>query len=424
MPRDTTFHLTLTALSPVHIGTGSQLARGYDFLYDQKQSVAYVIHDEAALLLAEQKLNRRRELIKRKAAEYEAKPRRQQTKEDKRNILNDARDEKRLREALFRSLTLEDLISEKHRLLSYKELQDGKEVDGLPLVRYQLRGDLGNSDFINEHIKDVHGSAYMPGSSLKGAFRTAVAWQRLGEDAPRLARPGDKPKQADNEIEERLFVVEDTGSRVNDVNRDVWRALRVSDSSAIATPMELVSINIQQPDRTGKPAFTVVNVEAIPAESRCTATLHLDSYLLGPQPQQQRGLDYRKKGAALEQVVAACKAHGAHLLAQEEAFFRTRADRPQLQRFYQHLRQLALGEQSFLMQIGWGTGWHSKTYDDRLQQDGAWFADAVKAYRMQLQRRRFDEGDVFPSTRKLALQGGYPAFPLGWVRVDVTEGQS
>ena len=77
-----------------------------------------------------------------------------------------------------------------------------------------------------------------------------------------------------------------------------------------------------------------------------------------------------------------------------------------------------------MLQLGWGTGWHSKTFDDRLSEDAPLFAEIVRTHGLKGNKSRtFTEGDLFPATRKLVLEGEQSAAPLGWVRVDVAEVQ-
>ena len=427
MARDTAFNLTITALSPVHIASGSQIAEGYDFIADKEQQVVHVVNDEAALLLADQKLNQRAQQTKKLVTEFSNSPpkQKQQAEKKEQELRGRIADEKRFREELFRSLTLTDLIDEKRRLLTLRDLRENPEIEGQPLVRYTLRGQLSNGNSINEQIKDVFGRAYIPGSSLKGAIRTALGWQLFKEHGLQARPPqgSGRPnsKTADDEYETRLFTIAGDG---NAVNRDVWRGLRVSDSTPLDDALMLAPIRISKQARPGQEPFDVLNVEAIPKDSQTTATIHLDEYLLGPLPQRERGLNYAAKADALRGFAAACRERGAALIDAELAYYRERNDRPLLQRFYQDLQGQAhaLPETSFMLQLGWGTGWHSKTFDDRLSENAPLFAEIVDAYRLQPQRKQpFAEGDLFPATRKLVLEGMQSAAPLGWVRVDVNE---
>ena len=427
MARDTAFNLTITALSPVHIASGSQIAQGYDFVFDEQAKMVYVINEEIAFALAQRKLDSKVAGWKKRVTAFENRPTRQQSEKDRATLLQEGSGNRELEKRFERGLTLEDMLDEKRRLITWREIRENSEVEGQSLVRYRLRGQLnlqdGNS--INEQIKDVFGRAYIPGSSLKGAIRTALGWQLFKEHGLQARPPqgSGRPnsKTADDEYETRLFTIAGDG---NAVNRDVWRGLRVSDSTPLDDALMLAPIRISKQARPGQEPFDVLNVEAIPKDSQTTATIHLDEYLLGPLPQRERGLNYAAKADALRGFAAACRERGAALIDAELAYYRERNDRPLLQRFYQDLQGQAhaLPETSFMLQLGWGAGWHSKTFDDRLSENAPLFAEIVDAYRLQPQRKQpFTEGDLFPATRKLVLEGMQSAAPLGWVRVDVKE---
>ena len=88
--------------------------------------------------------------------------------------------------------------------------------------------------------------------------------------------------------------------------------------------------------------------------------------------------------------------------------------------FYERLietwSQLSRGE--MLLQLGWGTGWESKTLGSGLlRTDDRAFERLLDQYRMTKEKDR-RAGDPFPKSRHLVLDSqGRPSRPLGWVRV-------
>jgi CRISPR/Cas system CSM-associated protein Csm5 (group 7 of RAMP superfamily) len=74
-----------------------------------------------------------------------------------------------------------------------------------------------------------------------------------------------------------------------------------------------------------------------------------------------------------------------------------------------------------LVQLGWGTGWGSKTFGSRLQQDPNFMERVIGDYRMARGNRRV--GDAFPSSRRICVglrkdtSGRIvqtALYPLGW----------
>lgn len=124
--------LELEVLSPLHIDTGKTISPRYDYVFDESRSVVRVI-DLDSLLDQEQKID------------------------------------------------VEDLV----RRMSQEGFQIGHylknmRISSTEVERYHVfsRSDPGDKE-IKVAIKDVYNRAYIPGTSLKGAIRTALLWKLL-----------------------------------------------------------------------------------------------------------------------------------------------------------------------------------------------------------------------------------------------------
>jgi CRISPR-associated protein Csm5 len=170
--------------------------------------------------------------------------------------------------------------------------------------------------------------------------------------------------------------------------------------------------------------FDVLNVEAIAPDVTLRGRIQIEQYPFMSRPARERGLDMAARRAWLDELASACRERGQGRIDAELRFFREQGDAA-LVRFYDGLRQEAhtLDAHSFLLQIGWGGGWGSKTLDDRLS-GAEGFAEIVRRYNLDEPRRRgsrFASGDRFPASRKVVLNGGTPWWPLGWARGTVVE---
>lgn len=464
------FPLTITTLSPLHIDSGTRLAREVDF-YDDEHTT-YIINSDVALELAlrrweaaqlspeeqrrqeqaaldaeEERLRRRRERNIREITAFEDAPPKDRVKRlqqeerlvgEASRIKADLAALKRRREQLaataiggapslpdelIASTGLSDLL--KMGWLTPADLQGHTELDGRPLVRYAYAGrpkSGAEQAEILAQIKDVADRPYLPGSSLKGALRSALAWEYAQDVAEErflsLARRG--AKQADNEIEADLFYGKDgSGPRQvgNHVLRDVLRALHVADSGPSSAGLELLDARVF-------PKGSPLAVEAIPAGAQLSATLQVERYAL-EHPEARRVLDFGDwaRRLAPEALAASCRRRAQALIAGEQAFFQDQAPEPA--RFYADLaeRLAGLDPRSFLLPVGWGAGWRSKTLDERLResrQREREFAQVVRQFRLKKQRSdQFRPDDLFPATRKLAFNGGRPWRPLGWLQVTI-----
>ena len=82
-----------------------------------------------------------------------------------------------------------------------------------------------------------------------------------------------------------------------------------------------------------------------------------------------------------------------------------------------------LPEGAFLLQIGWGTGYHANTvtslFTDSEEASEELLFDLRERFKLgesRSQRGQFDERE-FPKTRRILYRGQNPITPLGWVKI-------
>lgn len=284
---------------------------------------------------------------------------------------------------------------------------------------------------LHPFIKDVHGRPYLPGSTLKGALRTALAVV--------LALAAERGAEW---VERQLRMVLQTESRREfaaqamerelfgpNPNRDLLRALRPSDLhgdgdglTAAALHVVEVGVSTLSGRAEGGPR---IYVEALPAGTRLTGTLTIDEFLFSDTA---RELGWRQGGKreALLGVVHAARELGRRLIERERHIFRSGAVAGQYDTLTRWLN--VLDESSCLLWLGWGTGWTAKTLGELLLDSPSFEAVAAR-FRPRRGRQSASQdadkqgGDVpgrpFPASRRLALQRGEPFIPLGWVRLSM-----
>jgi len=456
--------LTMTTLTPLHIGTGSRLAANLDYYVDGETT--FVVDIDAALDLVidawqasrepyEEKLRRyhaeleqeaeriRRadESLRRQIMHFEEHPPRRKEEYE--------RQEKRFREEALRlkerkrqleerrahppqpdegsdllppqliaGSTLDQLID--GGLLPITQLRERATVNGRALVRYAMRGRPASGD-IYEQIKDVADQMYLPGSSLKGAIRSALAWDAAHtlEAATLQAASQGNPKTADDALEKRIFA----GSakrRMNDTVRDVLRALHVGDSAPTTVAPDLLTVHIYR----SRSATAPIAVEALPEGVELRAMLQIERYPFESQV-ARRMIDFGdwRRRLAPAELAAACRRRAARLIEGELAFFSRQTDAVEVTRFYTSLRQrLEQADRfTFPLPLGWGAGWRAKTLDDRLRDSperDTVFAGLVRRHRLKKHKSEmFKPGDPFPDTRKIIVRGNMPWRPMGWIEV-------
>jgi len=359
----TRIEVTVELLSPLHIGTGTELLLGYDLVPHGEHT--YRVDEEALL---EQALLQ---------AEAEG------------------------RAAVNRLLAGRPAAE----LLTEADFADPHS----PLFRYVMQGIPSVTTAgakVGEQIKDVHDRLYLPGSSLKGALRTVLAWGIYADQKrkPDLTRLGRSRSWAAQPLERDLFG--------RDPNRDFLRALHVEDSQPLEPGDHLALRTVQV-----YPAGLPIDVELVEPGAVFRTAITVDEYGFGQGRARQLG--WRNKRRWIERLPQLAKEHARQRLLAEVEYFKDKRGPTGAMRFYESLINTwsELAGNEFIVQIGWGAGWESKTLGSgMLRQDDQAFERLLKQFRMTRGRRQPD--DLFPKSRHLVLDShGRPAEPLGWVKV-------
>ncbi len=354
-----TYQLTLETLSPIHIGSGKgELLQDYDFIVEGNRALVVNLDQ----------------------------------------LLGDIDDKRLTAAAADPKLSL---------LLAPEEIERCKA--------YEIDIAAGHPDHIREHVKDAFDRLYIPGSSIKGALRTVLAWS-APHGALTLGGLGERndPRKADDSVEAGLF---DYDPR--DTHRDLLRALRLTDAypqggvMPIALPVSSFSLCGQPPSLKprGEPTF----LEVLPKGTAIEGTLTLDRYILRPERRVRRMYHFRRRHF-FDQLVERCRAFSAEIVKLELQFF-SDCGIWKLQGFYEALarRQAALKDSEFLLPIGWGTGWLGKTLGTKLTPSEV--SMVAETYHLEKwQGSLFPK--VFPKTRQL-VGDGQAREPLGWVRMSL-----
>jgi CRISPR-associated protein Csm5 len=268
---------------------------------------------------------------------------------------------------------------------------------------------------VREHIRDAWNRPYLPGSSLKGALRTALLWHGMGASRRRLAVNdlNTNARWAAQKLEREILG--------RDPNHDLLRALQVADSEPLGNDA-LHLINAQVVRRSlalGSP----IEVEAIKDNTRLRTRMKLDLALFSEWA-RQRDLDLGARKDWLDALPSIVQRFTHERLKQAIAWCGNRSETRSFVQAYRTLQKEQPDNVCYL-QLGWGGGWDSKTLGPLLQQNGALMDELVQAYRLSRGPRRAP-GSLFPATRRMAInleqdrQGRRRetiGAPLGWVRL-------
>jgi len=390
-----TYRVEMELLSPLHVGSGRKLLQGIDWI--EHQGRVYVANQEALL----------EEMLPETGAELDAS----------------AVDH-------LVGMKLGDMIN---------ELQRARRLDWYgPCFRYSLPGrPMGRTpQEISEQIKDSYGRPYLPGSSLKGALRSLLARHVVADESRQIrihrkyGQRGLDRRAAADKMEQNLFVTRTSG--VNESNYDLWRAVQVADSKPVDDPnwpaLALAQVNVYPPRSSGRPRPRM-NVEVLRTGTRLTATLKLDHTMFTPLAEERLRFGGRRRW--LEELAKRAQNDAKHRLVEEVSYFyelrKQGYDKCPVENFLDDLadRWRDLGSGEFLMQVGWGPGWMSKTLGGTMRKEMGEKAfvkmanDFRLAWDRHQRRSKWVKNGLAPLTRRLATVSvdGEQSVPLGWMKV-------
>lgn len=259
---------------------------------------------------------------------------------------------------------------------------------------------------------------YLPGSAIKGALRTAVAYTRWNPGVIREIgnrMEGERGPRRPGEAAEAMTL----GASHN----DPMRAVAAADSDAIpadAFRVYLVRVAALN-DRGGRielgwkqaprgyaPAARPADSTALFAEMASAGTVITGSWrALGSTPHN-----------AADRILQAANEHAGKLLeahrqyAEQAGLTRVRAN---LDAVNAKLDQVRQRRDACVLNLGWAGGFLGKT---------AFLDTANEDYRKLLRRLPYYErairtGLPFPKTRRIVFEQGQPSTMAGWVMLDV-----
>ena len=288
-----------------------------------------------------------------------------------------------------------------------------------PFFRYVLHGTpraQGEGAELREQLKDPYDRPYLPGSTLKGALRTAIAWYAWGQRGlrPDVKKLGRKRQWAAQSYEHEIFG--------QDPNHDLLRALQVSDSTTV-DPDRLAVYNVRVFNRVGQSVGPPIEVEGVIPKTRFSLTVKVDKALFSAWA-RRHGL--RLQGEEwLEQLPIIVQAHTRSLMETEVSVLQGMQGLEGVVGFYRRLLGVNLPPIRCFVPLGWGTGWLSKTLGTRLLADGHFMAYVVDRY--GLTRGVWRPGMPFPKSRRMVQirvkKSSEPRHlvvlprPMGWAAV-------
>jgi CRISPR-associated protein Csm5 len=364
------YKVQVKTLTPLHIGSGTELIKGFDYVSPEESKTTYVLDQDA--IYAD-------ELAKK-----------------------------------GETARLGQMASS---LLGPYGLDPGSRF-----VRYKLQGQ-AQLERLHEQMKDLQGRVYLPGSSLKGAIRNALMTYAITRQEFDTQRLKSEAKYAAHDWERQAFGYEP--------QYDLLRILQVADSAALPlepSPLQTLPVQVftQASDDEGSP----IEVEAVSAGVTFVTTITLDELTLRYADDPR--LDWEERLHWLFYLLPILQAVSQRRIDQEYAVVQARGFERAVG-FYADLKskaELNAGGKTVLMQIAWGTGWSGMTIAPALDQAGVNYLR--RRYKLgkppewdsQLKGEwKPDFTRPYPKSRRLQVERSdntsMAGQPLGWVEVTI-----
>lgn len=296
--------------------------------------------------------------------------------------------------------------------------------------------DAGVFEQMKTHIADRGGRSqfFLAGSSLKGAFRTALIGALLFYLEPRSSVLAEMVKTAacrwsgGDEIEALVL----RGNWRRQVKSDLLRMLGIRDAKLVPdermNPLRIYLLKSLRWNGTGADFLPLkLYHECIDKDVEFTSQLSIASAFLAKTENLVRGLGWNKGilSVRFQDLIIWINELMRKIIAFEQDYFaqvaQTQVDVDDLITFYSDLDDEINSAPSNVcyLSLGKGAGWQKKTIAMFLQHhmDSGEFRDFRR-------RRRLGNLNVsvFPQSRMLAMQGEeVPKYPLGWVRLTFQE---
>ncbi|OQW87216.1 MAG: type III-A CRISPR-associated RAMP protein Csm5 [Thiotrichaceae bacterium IS1] len=277
---------------------------------------------------------------------------------------------------------------------------------------------------IREHIKDGFFQPYLPGSSIKGAIRTALlakmikerGLENLKKEKPPLLPTNrlSSAERASEKLSQHLFArkafEEKEKEKQSPPQFDFLRALHVGDANfdkPLPEILKLVEVHHFNP--IGKKQLTTYT-EALIQETCGSFTLQWDKFLFEHEEANSMFESEKLSDIAdFDKLREILNAHALQRLEEEITFFQSHRATSAIESCRDLLRRVKQEANAAYLQLGWGGGWCNKT--------GNWMDRETKAEMRKLYPKNFGSGENFPKTRRLIVKNGQPYFPLGWIKI-------
>ncbi|MBO8161626.1 MAG: type III-A CRISPR-associated RAMP protein Csm5 [Thermosipho sp. (in: Bacteria)] len=270
-------------------------------------------------------------------------------------------------------------------------------------IKNEINGYIDRRVRIKEFIKTC-GKPLIPGSSIKGAIRTFLIRGNNLED--RYTQQLESLKPSKGKVNPKTFDKQVEGKLFGNSYESPFKFLRISDTSPLNPHiLKIKPIEIYNLSKKRK----VMNLysEVLDKGTKLSGELSFGNY---EYFENSDFSNYFKNLAILHEFVQKVKDGVRKYINMEMKIMRERKIQ-QLEKFYNSLLNIKLNENQFLLQLGFSTGYYSKTLVNKLNSQ-----QVLLLKRLVRNRGSKYDPNFFPKTRRIINENGVLK-PLGWVIV-------
>lgn len=268
---------------------------------------------------------------------------------------------------------------------------------------------------VREHVKTSH-KAYIPGSSIKGALKTAILYDMVNSDdirqMNRMFNRGHDNRVRLNSRESQRFQDKFFSSDPRKApNSSIMRFLQISDTSPVpymsihtVASVKATRMGWELYQRRGNQVKTTLETIDKENELNCQFNITDKDEII-----KKLDAEYLREYLDRDHLLA-CMYHFSDDLIQNEINFAEKYNVDSLEDFYYGIQSRNTPKNP-LLNIGQGTGFLGTTIGLKIKDTEPEIFDMV---RESTRGRTYP--DEFPKTRKIVLEGNVP---LGWVQVEL-----
>ena len=355
----TVYQCNLRTLTPVHVGSGEKLVRNFDFF--QQNNKLHVIKSSKMFSVIEK-------LAADKIMEF------------------------------ARAIEEEDVVTWLQK--------QGIHLDSIASYSFMFPEPKTPRE-IHAHIRDAFGSPFIPGSSLKGALRTAIIRKLVQAEDNFQIKPADTNlKFKDQTICRSLLG--------HDPKENLLRTLTVGDYTFQPDQIRIQKVWVNRltnkTNFAGK--FPPIYIEGINNNASSQGIISFNEFL--PDKDNEKGCFKFRTRLTLPWLLDACRSLTRHTIETELQFLKGKTGKSVdgLRTFYSRLsgQVKELSENEVILQIAWGSGWRGMT--GQLLESRDLTNELRKKLRLAVKYISFP----FPKSRRVTSVNGVDN-PMGWVKL-------